>query len=65
MLARRTQTWRSVLAGELDSFEATRESLYMNDIDPDALRHSVESLQMWSKRLGETPLVRLEQGDIG
>ena len=62
MLAKRTEQWRS--AGEGDWAEATRESLYKEDVGGDALEHSAESLKHFAQRLEATPLERLEQGRI-
>lgn len=62
MLARRTDLWRAACAEEADWLETTRESLYRDGVDPDALRHSGEALQGFNQRLSATPLERLEQG---
>ena len=62
MLARRTDLWRAACAEGADWFETTRESLYKDRVDSDALRHSGEALKAFSQRLSATPLDRLEQG---
>lgn len=60
MLARRTELWRS----PEDWQEATRESLYKDEVAPDALRHSCELLERLWINVGETPLADIEQGRI-
>jgi cytochrome b pre-mRNA-processing protein 3 len=62
MLARRTELWQSADTG--DWTEATRESLYKSNVDPEALRHSAEALRRFSARLEAAPLPDLEQGKI-
>jgi len=64
MLARRTELWRSVSAGETDWLQATGESLYKNDVGPEALSQSADALRRFSERLAATPLASLEQGEI-
>jgi cytochrome b pre-mRNA-processing protein 3 len=64
MLARRTESWRSAIAGSADWIEATRTSLYKDNVAADALRHSAAELERWSARLGATTLADLEQGRI-
>lgn len=62
MLARRTDLWRAACAEGGDWFETTRESLYREGVDPNALRHSGEALKGFSERLSAIPLERLQQG---
>ena len=62
VLAKRAEQWRS--AGEGDWAEATRESLYKEDVAANALELSAESLKRFAQRLEATPLERLEQGRI-
>lgn len=64
MLARRTDLWRAACAEESDWLETTRESLYRDGVDPDALRHSGDALSAFSQRLSATPNARLEQGKL-
>lgn len=64
MLARRTELWRSVSTRETDWLQATRESLYKNDVGPDALSQSADALRRFNERLAAAPLASLEQGEI-
>jgi cytochrome b pre-mRNA-processing protein 3 len=64
MLARRTERWRAACGGEGDWFEATRESLYKSDVDPDALRHSGEALRSLWNHLSATAPAALGKGEI-
>jgi cytochrome b pre-mRNA-processing protein 3 len=51
-LSRRVALWRSVV-GDRDWSEATRESLYKNDVGRDALQHSSAALRrLWSAVAG-------------
>jgi cytochrome b pre-mRNA-processing protein 3 len=59
-LARRTETWR---AGT-DSAEATRNSLYKGDVDPDALRHSWVALKRFAAALGKASLGDIAEGKL-
>lgn len=61
MLARRTDIWRTA---ERDWVEATRESLYKEDVAEDALQYSVEALRAFAQRVAAIPLEQLEQGTI-
>jgi cytochrome b pre-mRNA-processing protein 3 len=61
-LARRTELWRSVAAGPGDWNEATRESLYKDDVPPNAIEHSAGALKgLWS-RLQALGTDDIEQG---
>jgi len=64
MLARRTELLRSASTRETDWLQATRESLYKNDVGPEALSQSADALTRFSERLAATPLASLEQGEI-
>lgn len=63
-LARRTELWRSVVAGERDWSDATRESLYPMPPKPASLRHSSKAVRSWWKLLQATPLSALAEGKI-
>lgn len=63
-LARRTGLWRAAVAGDSDWTEATRESLYADDVSPEALHHSAEALGRLWKRLEGSDLHQLEQGKL-
>ena len=60
MLAQRTDLWRSV--GRFP--EATRESLYKDEVAPDALAHSSAALQRFADRLAQAELAEIERGNI-
>jgi cytochrome b pre-mRNA-processing protein 3 len=61
-LARRTDLWRSAVAGDPDWTSATRESLYKDGVSSDALRHSSCALQgLWSK-LGRLDIQQIAEG---
>jgi cytochrome b pre-mRNA-processing protein 3 len=62
MLARRTELWRAACAGETDSFEATGESLYKDEVTLAALGHSAKALNELKMRVGAASLADLEQG---
>jgi cytochrome b pre-mRNA-processing protein 3 len=64
MLARRTELWRSARAGNVGRADATRESLYKNDVPAAAVEHSAGALKRLAERLGATSLRDLEQGRI-
>jgi len=59
-LARRTQLWRS----PADDRQAARDSLYKNDVTPDAVDHSSRALQRLRADLEEAGLADLAQGKI-
>ena len=61
MLGRRTDRWRD----PPDLREATRQSLYKDDVSGAALAHSTDSLRTLRERIAATPLDRLVRGDIG
>lgn len=63
-LARRTDVWRSVAAGEIDWEVATRKSLYKAMAPAEGLAHSTSALKrLWSD-LQEAPLAEIEQGKL-
>lgn len=62
MLARRTGLWRA--STDAAWAKTTRESLYKDGVDDDALRHSAEALKAFSERVGAASLADLEQGKI-
>jgi cytochrome b pre-mRNA-processing protein 3 len=59
-LSRRTDLWRSAD----DLTEATRESLYKDEVSPKALAHSSAALQRFAEALGRTSLNDIEKGKI-
>lgn len=63
MLARRAELWRS--ADAIGWTQATRESLYKDDVTKDALDHSAAALRAFDERLAATRLAELEKGKIG
>ena len=63
LLAKRTTQWRPE-SDNADWTEATRESLYKNGAEADAVKHSAEALKRFAQRLDATPLNQLEQGRI-
>jgi cytochrome b pre-mRNA-processing protein 3 len=63
-LAQRTALWRSAIASGAEWIEVTRESLYKDTVQPDALRHSADALeQVWAK-LRATSLDELKEGKL-
>jgi cytochrome b pre-mRNA-processing protein 3 len=62
ILAKRTEVWRP--GGDRDWAEATRKSLYKDEVAVSALEHSAAALKRFSRRLDTTPLERLEEGRI-
>jgi cytochrome b pre-mRNA-processing protein 3 len=64
MLARRTALWRRVAVGNTEFEGATRESLYRDDVDPEALRHSAAALKRIGGRFDEASLNDIEKGKI-
>ena len=63
-LARRTELWRSAIAGDREWLEATRESLYKDSPAADALRHSGEALKRLWTRIEQAPPEHLAQGQL-
>src|SRR5438477_13170556 len=64
-LARRTELWRSALAGEPDWPEAARQSLYKGEVRPDALAHSARALRDFEAMLDRCDLAALSEGTLG
>jgi cytochrome b pre-mRNA-processing protein 3 len=64
MLARRTDLWRAAGEAQVNSYEATRESLYKDNVDADALRQSASALDALRQRLAATSLDELQQGNV-
>jgi cytochrome b pre-mRNA-processing protein 3 len=64
MLARRTELWRVARDGSADWFETARQSLYANDVNAIALRHSGEALKQLRILIDATSLAQLERGEI-
>ena len=62
LLAKRTEQWRT--AGDEGWTDATRESLYKDDVAAGALDHSADALKSFAQQLATTPLESLEQGKI-
>jgi cytochrome b pre-mRNA-processing protein 3 len=65
ILAKRTELWRSLNGDGDDWINATRESLFKNDVATDALEHSAEALKHFVRHLDENSLADIEQGRIG
>lgn len=64
-LSRRTDLWRGAAAGAADWAEATRESLYKDEVSPDALTHSAQAMRELWTRLQRTECDALAEGKIG
>jgi cytochrome b pre-mRNA-processing protein 3 len=64
MLGKRTELWRKASSGRSDWTETTRASLYKGEVGADALRHSAAALWRFDKRLVDSPLAGIEQGEI-
>ena len=63
-LARRAGLWRSAVDGERDWFETTRESLYEENVEADALDHCATELKRFWTRLENASLDDLKQGKL-
>lgn len=63
-LGRRTEMWRAATPRDASWAEATRESLYKKEVDPETLRHSSEALTRLRRSLDEKPLTALMEGKI-
>ena len=61
-LAWRTDLWRNGVAARFS--EATRESLYKSDVEPDALDHSAHTLEQLWRKLGGLNLSQLAEGRL-
>jgi cytochrome b pre-mRNA-processing protein 3 len=64
MLAKRTGLWRAALLGAGNEIEATRESLYRDEVAATALTHSAAALKRFAARLDSTALAQMEQGRL-
>jgi len=64
MLAKRTGLWRAALLGAGNEIEATRESLYRDDVAATGLKHSAAALKRFAARLDSTPLAQIEEGRL-
>lgn len=62
-LARRTELWRNAVPAE-NWEEATRQSLYKDNVGADALLHSAEALKRLFARICDASLADLDQGKI-
>ena len=63
-LARRTALWRSATAGELEWSEASRQSLFKQEVESTALDHDAGALRdLWST-LARTDLKALAEGRV-
>jgi cytochrome b pre-mRNA-processing protein 3 len=63
-LARRTALWRSAVSDQEGWTEATRESLYKQAVQADALDHSAEALKRLWAHLDLSNLESLSQGEL-
>jgi cytochrome b pre-mRNA-processing protein 3 len=63
-LSRRTDLWRSAMAGEPEWTEAACESLYKDGVSAAALAHSSAALERLWARLQRASLMDIEQGRI-
>lgn len=64
-LARRTELWRSAVAGERDWPATTPDSVYDGGPSADALRHTSEALQKVWARLAGSDLAAIAAGRLG
>jgi len=63
-LARRTELWRAAVAGERDWNEATRDSLYKEDVPAGAVAHSAQALKALWDGLQGTGVERFAKGRL-
>jgi cytochrome b pre-mRNA-processing protein 3 len=63
-LGRRNELWRPVVVGERDWKDATRESLYKDEVSADALLHSSESLKTFWARIEPLGVGALMEGEL-
>jgi len=61
-LARRTDLWRSAASNATPWGTATRESLYKDDVSPDAIAYSADALKQVWKELQQAELAEIERG---
>jgi cytochrome b pre-mRNA-processing protein 3 len=64
-LSRRVELWRAAANGERDWNEAARESLYKDEVSPDALMHSATALREFWSKLGGVGVDALVNGRLG
>lgn len=64
-LSRRTALWRNASAGRADWTEATRDSLYKDEVAAGALDHSSAATKAFWARLQDRSLESLAAGDVG
>jgi cytochrome b pre-mRNA-processing protein 3 len=63
-LARRNDLWRRAAVGETDWSSAARDSLYKEEVSPDALKHSAADLQDFLKAARALSLEDLLSGRL-
>lgn len=63
-LGRRVELWRSAVGKAASWSEATAESLYRDEADPDALSYSANALERLWGQVRETPLRSLAEGRL-
>jgi cytochrome b pre-mRNA-processing protein 3 len=63
-LSRRTDLWRSAVAGGASWADATRDSLYKDSVASEALAHSASALERWRTRLDRTGMDDIRQGRV-
>jgi cytochrome b pre-mRNA-processing protein 3 len=63
-LARRTELWRSAVAGHGEWAQAANESLYKSNVAPDAVAHSAWALRELWARLEQCQLPALIEGRL-
>jgi cytochrome b pre-mRNA-processing protein 3 len=64
MLARRTELWRGATGGAADWNEATRASLYKEEVPEEAIEHSSAAIRVLWQRLDRAGLEQLEKGKL-
>ena len=63
-LARRTERWRSAVAGQADWVTTTEQNLYKGAVLAEALAHAADRLKRLWARLEQSPLSDIEQGEL-
>jgi cytochrome b pre-mRNA-processing protein 3 len=63
-LARRTELWRTAVAGEGDWREAARDSLFKGEAAEEALDHAAAALRELWARLDQASLADIEKGRV-
>jgi cytochrome b pre-mRNA-processing protein 3 len=64
-LSRRVELWRAAVNNERDWTAAARESLYKDEVSPDALMHSGTALREFWSKLGGVGVDALVDGRLG